>query len=232
MFTERFLCVNNWQKRDGTFETGKQGEFHKENVCKCMGSIRVTNKGWRSTRADASTLTEGWDGSKGVLCLKEAVGGYGERDTANMLHRSKEESWRINYTALTLLLISSLLLLLPIGAIQTEARGDGSLLMPSFETFLLEHSLACKWPSLGTVSARVPSLVQELSSCKPHGMAKKKKRKTADKTLFLVTEQLEKDLEEQAENIRHSLMLQVSKKRQHDLLSKGGVELRLKPRAI
>ena len=144
-------------------------------------------------------------GAKGQLCLKEAVGGYGERDTANMLHRSKEESWRINYTALTLLLISSLLLLLPIGTIQTEARRDGSLLMPSFETFLLEHSLACKWPSLGTVSARVPSLVQELSSCKPRGMAKKKKRKTVDKTLFLVTEQLEKDLEEQAENTQEGL---------------------------
>ena len=62
--------------------------------------------------------------------------------------------------------------------------------MPSFETFLLEHSLAGKWPSLGTVSARVPSLVQELSSHKPHGMAKTKKRKTVDKTLFLVTEQV------------------------------------------
>lgn len=37
---------------------------------------------------------------------------------------------------------------------------------------------------------RVPSLVQELSSRKPHGMAKTKKRKTVDKTLFLVTEQV------------------------------------------
>ena len=57
MFTERFLCANNLQKRDGTFKTGKQREFHEENVCKGMGSIRVTNKGCRSTRADARALT-------------------------------------------------------------------------------------------------------------------------------------------------------------------------------
>ena len=44
MSTEHLLCANNWQKRDGMFETGKQGEFHEENVCKGMGSIRVTNK--------------------------------------------------------------------------------------------------------------------------------------------------------------------------------------------
>ena len=81
------------------------------------------------------------------------------------------------YTAFTLLLISLLLLLPSTGAIQTEARGDGSPLMLSIKTFLPGNSLEVQRSRLSTFTAQVRSPVRELRSHKPRGMSKKKKKK-------------------------------------------------------